>query len=195
MKNPSRKVSYDQLKTLTKVDLQNRIEKELGVSYSQAKTLSEAVVSTLIETLSEQKSLLLARVGTLAVSHKKARPGRNPKTLEEHVISERNTVTLKKGKGDTVRLNQPEILLLINEKLPNVSAAKIKKTFNIFLNFIKEVNAGTVRIEIRDLGVFYPSVFPERNARNPKTGETVIAKEKVLIRYTCSKLINETINQ
>ena len=36
--------------------------------------------------------------------------------------------------------------------------------------------------------------MPERNARNPKTGETIIIERKNKIKWKTSKLLNQRIN-
>jgi len=50
-------------------------------------------------------------------------------------------------------------------------------------------------IEIRGLGTFKVKKMPARNARNPKTGETIRIEEKNKLRWKSSKLLNYRINR
>jgi nucleoid DNA-binding protein len=60
--------------------------------------------------------------------------------------------------------------------------------------FVREVrsNAETV---IRGFGTFRFMVMPERKARNPKTGETVIVPERTVLRFkpACAKEIRRFV--
>lgn len=51
------------------------------------------------------------------------------------------------------------------------------------------------RVEFRGFGVFYTKTRPQRSARNPKTGEKIIAKEKKIPHFRMSKKLYEFINK
>lgn len=194
MSSISRKVSASNLNTLTKADFECQLVSNLSVSSSNAKLLSEAIVAVFKEGIEAKKSILMARVGTLDVVHKSARPGRNPKTLEDHNISARYSVTLRKCSSNPERLKKPDLFALVKDKAPHVSEVVVRDVVNEFMDFVRTVSTGKNRVEIRGLGVFYPSILPERKARNPKTGEEVIAKESVAVRFKCSKIILGNLN-
>jgi len=48
--------------------------------------------------LQEEKELKISKFGTFSIRSKKQRIGRNPKTKEETIISERNVVLFKPSK-------------------------------------------------------------------------------------------------
>ena len=51
----------------------------------------------IVEVIANKDSLKLSGFGNFMVNFKKSRPGRNPKTGEDKVISERHVVTFKPG--------------------------------------------------------------------------------------------------
>lgn len=195
MSSISRKVPATELTTLTKADFESYLIEKTSVDSQVARSLSEGIISIFSTALKEKKSILMARVGTLDVTKKNARPGRNPKTLEPYMIDARYSVTLRTSSKNEHRLQKPQLLQLLKEKIVHVSDDVIRATVIQFMNFVRQIEDGKNRVEIRGLGVFYPSVLPERKARNPKTGEQVIAAEKVVIRFKCSKLIVDSLNK
>ena len=50
-------------------------------------------------------------------------------------------------------------------------------------------------IEIRGLGTFKVKKMEARNARNPRTGETIQIEEKNKVKWKSSKLLNYRINK
>ena len=51
------------------------------------------------------------------------------------------------------------------------------------------------RVEFRGFGVFYTKTRDKRLARNPKTGEKIIAIKKNIPHFKMSKILYEFINQ
>ena len=51
------------------------------------------------------------------------------------------------------------------------------------------------RVEFRGFGVFYIKKRDQRTARNPKTGESIIAEKKNIPFFKMSKTLYEYINQ
>ena len=51
------------------------------------------------------------------------------------------------------------------------------------------------RVEFRGFGVFYTKPRDKRLARNPKTGEKIIAIKKNIPHFKMSKILYEFINQ
>ena len=80
---------------LTKKDLVNLIYMQLGYSKQISENLIDDFFQTIIENLSKEKTLKLSKFGTFSVRQKKSRMGRNPKTKEEKIISQRNVVLFK----------------------------------------------------------------------------------------------------
>ncbi len=83
---------------LTKKDLVNLIYMQLGFSKQISENLIDDFFQTIILNLLKDKKLKLSKFGTFTVREKKSRIGRNPKTKEEKIISERNVVLFKPSK-------------------------------------------------------------------------------------------------
>ena len=83
---------------LTKKDLVNLIYMQLGFSKQISENLIDDFFKTIIDNLEKERSLKLSKFGTFSIRQKKSRLGRNPKTKEEKIISERNVVLFKPSK-------------------------------------------------------------------------------------------------
>jgi integration host factor subunit alpha len=83
---------------LTKKDLVNLIYMQLGFSKKISESLIEDFFELIVENLKDEKVLKLSKFGTFSIRQKKTRVGRNPKTKEIKVISERNVVLFKPSK-------------------------------------------------------------------------------------------------
>ena len=80
---------------LTKKDLVNLIYMQLGFSKQISDNLIEDFFQTITFNLQKEKTLKLSNFGTFFIRKKKSRPGRNPKTKEKKIISERNVILFK----------------------------------------------------------------------------------------------------
>ena len=83
---------------LTKKDLINQIYMRLGFSKLVSENLINAVLSTVILNLKEEKKIKLSGFGTFSIRRKKSRIGRNPRTKEPAIISSRDVVLFKPSK-------------------------------------------------------------------------------------------------
>ena len=83
---------------LTKKDLVNLIYIQIGFSKKISENLIDDFFQTIIYNLKKEKILKLSKFGTFTIRQKKSRLGRNPKTKEEKIISERNVVLFKPSK-------------------------------------------------------------------------------------------------
>ncbi len=83
---------------LTKKDLVNLIYMQLGFSKQISENLIEDFFQTIVDNLEKEKNLKLSKFGTFSIRQKRSRLGRNPKTKEEKIISERNVVLFKPSK-------------------------------------------------------------------------------------------------
>ena len=84
---------------LTKKDLVNLIYMQIGFSKKISENLIDDFFQTIIYNLKKEKILKLSKFGTFTIRKKKSRLGRNPKTKEEKIISERDVVLFKPSKG------------------------------------------------------------------------------------------------
>tara|TARA_B100000767_G_C19465968_1_gene410037 strand:- start:208 stop:510 length:303 start_codon:yes stop_codon:yes gene_type:complete len=83
---------------LTKKDLINSVYMQIGFSKSISENLIDEFLSTVTKNLITEKKLKLSKFGTFSIRSKKSRIGRNPKTKEEKVISDRDVVLFKASK-------------------------------------------------------------------------------------------------
>ena len=95
---------------LTKKDLVNLVYMQLGFSKQITENLIDDFFLTIVDNLLKEKKLKLSKFGTFTIRKKKSRLGRNPKTKEEKIISERNVVLFKPSKEfkNFVNLNKDE---------------------------------------------------------------------------------------
>ena len=83
---------------LTKKDLVNSTYMQLGFSKQISEILIEDLFAEIVSNIKSFKKLKLSKFGTFSIRKKKRRVGRNPKTKETKVISERNVLLFKPSK-------------------------------------------------------------------------------------------------
>ena len=83
---------------LTKKDLINSIYMQIGFSKNISENLIDDLLATITENLKNEKKLKLSKFGTFSVRSKRSRIGRNPKTKEQKIISNRDVVLFKASK-------------------------------------------------------------------------------------------------
>tara|TARA_Y100001958_G_C20938890_1_gene346186 strand:+ start:170 stop:466 length:297 start_codon:yes stop_codon:yes gene_type:complete len=83
---------------LTKKDLVNIVYMQLGFSKQITEHLIDDFFSLITENLRNEKKIKLSKFGTFAIRSKKSRIGRNPKTKEKKIISERKVILFKPSK-------------------------------------------------------------------------------------------------
>ena len=71
---------------------------QIGFSKQISENIIEEFFSLIVKNLQEEKELKISKFGTFSIRSKKQRIGRNPKTKEETIISERNVVLFKPSK-------------------------------------------------------------------------------------------------
>ena len=83
---------------LTRKDLVNLVYMQIGFSKLISENLIEEFFSLMIVNLKKEKKIKISKFGTFFVRSKKSRIGRNPKTKEKKIISERKVVLFKPSK-------------------------------------------------------------------------------------------------
>ncbi len=83
---------------LTKKEIINSIYMQMGFSKNISENLLEDFLSILLNELIKNKKVKIPKFDTFILRYKKSRVGRNPKTLEKKIISERNVVLFKPSK-------------------------------------------------------------------------------------------------
>ena len=80
---------------LTKKEIINSIYMQIGFSKKISETLLEDIFQILIKNIISEKKVKISKFGTFVLRKKNKRIGRNPKTKEERIISERNVILFK----------------------------------------------------------------------------------------------------
>ena len=83
---------------LTKKDIINSIYMQIGFSKKISENLLDDILNILSENLINNNKIKISNFGTFTVRIKKKRIGRNPKTKESKIISNRKVVLFKPSK-------------------------------------------------------------------------------------------------
>ena len=78
---------------LTKADLAEQLVAGVGLNHREAKEMVEGFFKEISDCLERHEEVKLAGFGVFNTRKKSARPGRNPKTGEESLISARRVAT------------------------------------------------------------------------------------------------------
>jgi integration host factor subunit alpha len=84
--------------TITKAELADLLFEKVGLNKREAKDMVESFFEELRLTLENGESIKLSSFGNFELRDKPQRPGRNPKTGEESLISARRVVTFHPSK-------------------------------------------------------------------------------------------------
>ena len=95
---------------LTKKEIINSIYMQIGYSKKISEAILEDLMDIIINNIIKYKKVKISKFGTFILRKKNERMGRNPKTKEEKVISERNVILFKPSKDFKEYVN------LINDK-------------------------------------------------------------------------------
>ena len=93
---------------LTKKEIINSIYMQIGFSKKIAESLLEDFLLILLNELVKNKKVKIPKFGTFVLRYKKSRIGRNPKTLEKKIITDRNVVLFKPSKEFKDYINSNE---------------------------------------------------------------------------------------
>ena len=93
---------------LTKKDIINSIYMQIGFSKKISEILLEDVFQILLKNIITEKKVKISKFGTFTLRKKEKRIGRNPKTKEDKVISERNVVLFKPSRELKLYINSDD---------------------------------------------------------------------------------------
>jgi integration host factor subunit alpha len=93
---------------LTKQEIVNSIYMQIGYSKKISENLLEDFFDIIFQNLKNNNKVKIAKFGTFELRLKKQRIGRNPKTKEKKIISERKVVLFKPSKELKKKLNNYE---------------------------------------------------------------------------------------
>ncbi len=91
-------------KNLNKIDISTNLSKEKGYSLLYSKKVINNLIEVLIDSIKESE-LAIKNIGNFKLIKKKQRIGRNPKTNEEFIISERQSISFKVSKNLIKKIN------------------------------------------------------------------------------------------
>ena len=91
---------------LTKKEIINSIYMQIGFSKKISEVLLEDVFHLLLKNIMIKKKVKISKFGTFTLRKKKERIGRNPKTKEVKIISERNVILFKPSKEFKLYINE-----------------------------------------------------------------------------------------
>jgi integration host factor subunit alpha len=84
-------------KTLTRAILTEEVSSQMGLTRIESEQFIESLFSLVVNSLARGEEVKISSFGNFKLIDKDPRPGRNPKTLEECVVSARRVVTFKAG--------------------------------------------------------------------------------------------------
>ena len=90
---------------LTKKDIVNSSYMQIGYTKKISENLLEDVFELILDNLKRHKMVKIAKFGTFILREKKSRIGRNPKTKEKKLISQRKVVLFKPSKELKKKVN------------------------------------------------------------------------------------------
>ena len=91
--------------TLTKADLVEAVQSELGFTKHQSSDLVESLLERIKSKLETGEDVLVSGFGKLCVQEKRERRGRNPATGEDMMLRPRRVVTFKCSGNLRKRIN------------------------------------------------------------------------------------------
>tara|TARA_B100001093_G_scaffold262035_1_gene250437 strand:- start:262 stop:561 length:300 start_codon:yes stop_codon:yes gene_type:complete len=82
-------------KTLTRMDLNEAVFREVGLSRNESADLVESVLNHISDAMVKGEQVKISSFGTFSLRDKSARVGRNPKTGDEAQIAPRRVLTFR----------------------------------------------------------------------------------------------------
>ncbi|HSM20223.1 MAG TPA: integration host factor subunit alpha, partial [Hyphomicrobiales bacterium] len=93
-------------KTLTRADLSEAVQREVGLSRTESAELVKAIIDTVAEAVVAGDRVKLSSFGTFMVRDKGGRIGRNPKTGQEVPITPRRVLVFRPSQVMKSRINR-----------------------------------------------------------------------------------------
>jgi nucleoid DNA-binding protein len=90
---------------MTKKDLANILNKNLGISLKETAKIVDKFFDLIVKNLSQGKDVKLPGFGSIKIQERKPRLGRNPTTGEPIQIAQRKAIVFRPSKDLKKRLN------------------------------------------------------------------------------------------
>lgn len=95
--------------TLTRAQLSEAVNSEIGLSRAESAALVEQVLETIAKAVEAGQNVKISSFGTFVVRKKNGRIGRNPKTGEEVPIEPRRVLTFRPSQILRDRINNTRL--------------------------------------------------------------------------------------
>jgi integration host factor subunit beta len=82
----------------------------------------------------------------------------------------------------------------MSEKYLSLTDTAIKESVDVILHNIIETLLQHGRMEVRGFGAFDLDYYPARNARDPRTGNTVMMSARHRLRFRAAKRLKRRLN-
>ena len=92
-------------KNLVKKDIAHKINSTIGLPFNLTYEITDNIIDFFIDILIKKKKINIKNFGSFNISLKRQREGRNPKTKEKFIISERNTIKFKASNSLKNKIN------------------------------------------------------------------------------------------
>ncbi len=90
-----------------KIDIAKKISNKTGYPLSFTKKIVSCLTESLIDCI-KNDSLIIKNIGSFTIIQKKERIGRNPKTNENFIITQRKSISFHPSKNILKKLNASE---------------------------------------------------------------------------------------
>lgn len=102
--------------TLTRADLAKKVYETAPLSRQEAAEITDAVIESVVNALAAGENVKIKNFATFIVHRKNARPGRNPKTLEDALVPARAVVLFRPSNALRKTINpQPDGAARVSE--------------------------------------------------------------------------------
>lgn len=91
--------------TVTRESIARAIKRDSGIAINQASDLVDQVLNMFIDSICNGTNVKIRLFGSFTIKNKKARIGRNPKTMEEATIPARTVVKFRVAPTLKMRIN------------------------------------------------------------------------------------------
>ena len=91
---------------MTKQEIVDQVSKATGLTKVETETIMNGIMSTIIQSLAENKKVELRGFGTFGIKHRMPKKARNPGTGEAVYLPERYVPTFKPSKLMRSRVNE-----------------------------------------------------------------------------------------
>ncbi len=91
-------------------------------------------------------------------------------------------------------MTRSELIEKIQKKFPNLTQKNVEKIITVIFNTISDALVSNKRVEFRGFGSFTVRKRDSRIGRNPRTGEQVDVKEKIVPFFKHSRGLKDKLN-